>query len=282
MAAETQYTAKTGMVKISAANTSLTGSGTVGTDIYTVITGASNGTLIKNVIIKATGTGATSTTLGMVRLFVYDGSNTRLLTEVLVPAMGQSSTDRTFEAVLPLNFKLKSGHVLRATTQNAQAFNVIAEGLDFAYYASSVRPESTNYTANTGVAAITAQNAVLTGAGTNGTDRFILVTAGATGANMKGLAINSISLKAYTDVTRGMLRLYIQNTGIATADTFLFTEVPVYPMDASATVQSYHETIYFENTLQIQYGFKIIAMLDTAASQSIAAVVDAMDWQYPA
>lgn len=278
MAAETQYTANTGMVKMSAANSNLDGTGTV----YDVITGASNGTLIKTVIIKATGTGAASTTLGMVRLFVYDGSNTRLISEVLVPAMGQSSTDRTFEVVLPLNFKLKSGHKLKATTQNAETFNVIAEGLDFAYYASSVRPESTNYTANTGVIAITAQNTALDGSGTTGTDRFLMVTAGASGSGWLGLAVNSINLKAYTDVTRGMIRLFIQNTGTATADTFLFTEVPVYPMDASATVQSYHEFIAFANTLQIQAGYKLIATLDTTSGQSVAAIVDAMDWKYPA
>jgi hypothetical protein len=50
MAAETQYTANTGMVKISTANSNLDGSGTLGT----VLTGASNGTLIKTVTVKAT------------------------------------------------------------------------------------------------------------------------------------------------------------------------------------------------------------------------------------
>ncbi|MBK7128756.1 MAG: hypothetical protein IPM74_02145 [Crocinitomicaceae bacterium] len=274
MAAETQYTANTGLVKISTANSNLDGTGTLGT----VITGASNGTLIKNVIIKATDTGSGSTSQGMVRLFIYDGSSTLLLKEVDIPAMGQSSTDATFETVIPLNFKLESGHVLKASTQNATGFNVIAEGLDFAYYASSVRPESTNYTANTGAATITTQNTALDGSGTLAT----LVTAGASGSGWKGLAINSISLKAYTDVTRGMLRLFIQNTGTGASNTFLFTEIPLFPVDASATFQSYHWVIPFLSTLQIQAGYKICATIESTAGQNVSGVVDAMDWKYPA
>lgn len=274
MAAETQYTANTGMVKISTANSNLDGTGTLGT----VITGASNGTLIKNVIIKATGTGATSTAQGMVRLFVTDGANTRLLSEVPIPAMGQSSTDTTFEYVLPLNFKLESGLILKASTQNANGFNVIAEGLDYAYYATSVRPESTNYTANTGTALISTQNTALDGSGTVAT----LVTAGASGSGWKGLAINSISLKAITDVTRGMLRLFIQNTGTGAANTFLFHEELIYPVDASATFPSYHTFVPFLNALQIQAGYKIVATIESTAGQSVATIVDAMDWKYPA
>lgn len=274
MAAETQYTANTGMVKISTANANLDGSGTLGT----VITGASNGTLIKNVIIKATGTGATSTAQGMVRLFITDGANTRLLTEVEIPAVGQSSTDPTFQIVLPLNFKLESGLILKASTQNANGFNVIAEGLNFAYYGASVRPESTNYTASLGVSSISTQNTALDGSGTVAT----LVTAGASGSGWNGMAINSINLKAITDVTRGMLRLFIQNTGTGAANTFLFHEVPVYPVDASGTFPSFHEFVPYLNTLQIQAGYKIVGTIDTTAGQTVSAIVDAMDWKYPA
>lgn len=274
MAAETQYTANTGMVKISTANSALDGTGTLGT----VITGASNGTLIKNVIIKATGTGAASTSQGMVRLFVNDTSNKRLLAEIEIPAVGQSSTDPTFETWLPLNLKLKSGHSLMASTQNANAFNVVAEGLDFAYYASAVRPESTNYTANTGVALISTQNTALDGSGTVAT----LVTAGASGSGWLGLTIKSISLKATTDVTRGMLRIFIQNTSTGAANTFLIHEVAIYPVDASGTFPSFSELLSFIGTLQIQAGYKIVATIESTAGQSVAGIVDAMDWKYPA
>ncbi len=60
MAEEIQYTANTGMVTISSANSNLDGSG----DIYKVLVGAANGTVIKTVTIKA----ITSTKKGMVRL----------------------------------------------------------------------------------------------------------------------------------------------------------------------------------------------------------------------
>ncbi len=272
MAAETQYTANTGLVKITTANANLDGSGTLGD----VITGAANGTLIKNVIIKATGTGASSTSQGMVRLFVYDGSNTRLLTEVDIPPMGQSSTDPTFKAMIPLNFKLESGFILKASTQNAEPFNIIAEGLDFAYYASSVRPESTNYTANTGVASIETQNTALDGDGTFAT----LLTAGSSGWD--GTAIDSINLKATTDVTRGMIRLFLQNTGTGSGNTFLFAEIPIYPVDPSATFQSYECEVIIPSTFQIQQSYKILASIECVTGQKMAAVVNAMDWKYPA
>ncbi|MCC7452928.1 MAG: hypothetical protein IT222_02080 [Crocinitomix sp.] len=273
MAAETQYTAKTGMVKISTANSNLDGSGNLGT----VITGGSNGTLIKHVIIKATGTGNASTSQGMIRLFIDDGTNIRLLKEVDIPSTGQSSTDETFETILSLDFKLESGFVLKASTQNANAFNIIAEGLDFAYYNASVRPESTNYTANTGVSTITTQNTALDGSGTVST----LITAGVSGSGWNGLAINSINLKGYTDVTRGMIRLFIQNTGTGASNTFLLTEVPLYPVDASATFQSFQDQVEFVSTFQLQAGYKIVATIESSQGESIATVVDAMDWKYP-
>lgn len=273
MAAETQYTANTGMVTISTANSKLDGTGTLGT----VITGGSNGTLIKNVFVKATGTGNASTSQGMVRLFIDDGSNVRLLKEINIPATGQSSTDETFEIVLPLNFKLESGLILKASTQNSDAFNIIAEGLDFAYYSASVRPESTNYTANTGTSTITTQNTALDGSGTVST----LITAGLPTSGWNGLAINSINLKAYTDVTSGMIRLFIQNTGTGASNTFLFTEIPLYPVDASGTFKSFNDTEQFPSTLQIQAGYKIVATIESTQGENIATVVDALDWKYP-
>lgn len=273
MAAETQYTANTGMVKISTANTNLDGTGTLGT----VLTGASNGTLIKNVFIKATVT----TTQGMIRLFVYDGTNTRLLMEIDVPPMGQSSTDPTFETVIPINFHLISGYILKASTNNAESFNVIAEGLNFAYYATSVRPESTNYTANTGVVLVNASNTSLTGSGTWGTDIFSVVTAGATGSGWKGLCIDSINIKAILDTTKGMVRLFINNGTTGASNTFLFTEIFVPPIDGSGNYPQFHRKIEFLNRLQIQESFKILATSE-ASNQSFVVIADAMDWKYPA
>jgi hypothetical protein len=277
MAAETQYTANTGMVKISTANTNLDGTGTLGT----VLTAASNGTLIKTVYIKATGTGASSTSQGMVRLFVFDGVNNRLLQEIDVPPMGQSSTDATFETTLELNYHLKAGYILKASTNNANGFNVIAEGLDFAYYATSVRPESTNFTANTGVGLVNANNTALDGSGTVGTTIFTILTAGASGSGWKGCAIDYINIKSIVDSTKGMVRIFIQNTGTGTANTFLLTEIFVPPIDGSGTFPQFHRKIEFLKRFQLQAGFKILATTETTA-QSFAIIADAMDWKYPA
>ncbi|HYG53369.1 MAG TPA: hypothetical protein VD905_20870 [Flavobacteriales bacterium] len=264
------------MVKISTANTNLDGTGTLGT----VITGASNGTLIKNVYIKATDTGNASIAQGMIRLFIYDGSaNTRLLMEIDVPNASQSSTDPSWETCIPLNYHLKSGYVLKASTQNADNFNVVAEGLDYAYYATSVRPESTNYTANTGLVLANAANTALDGSGTVGTDLFSVVTAGASGSGWKGLVIDSINIKAIGDTTKGMIRIFIQNTGTGSSNTFLITEVFVPPVDASGTFQSFHRKVVFPQRLQIQAGYKIIVA--TQVAESFTVIADAMDWKYP-
>ncbi len=77
MAAETQFTANTGFAVIDTANTNLDGTGTIGS----VITGASNGTLIKTITVKALD----NTTNGMVRLFIYNGTNKRLISEIEIP-----------------------------------------------------------------------------------------------------------------------------------------------------------------------------------------------------
>lgn len=271
MAAETQYTANTGMVKISTANSNLDGSGTLGT----VLTGASNGTLIKTVTVKATG----NTSQGMVRLFVYDGSNNRLLREIQVPPITASATDPSFEVAFKMDYILESGFVLKASTQNADPFNIVAEGLDFGYYASAVRPESTNYTANTGSVLVNAANTALDGSGTVGTNIFTALTAGAAGSGWKGCCINSITIKALGSTTHGMVRLFIQNTGTGASNTFLISETFIPYSIPSSVNPSYCRIILPYQKLQLQAGFKLLATSQNAENFSV--IVDAMDWKYP-
>lgn len=121
-----KYTANTGMVLISTANSNLDGTGTLGT----VLTGASNGTLIKTIIINA----LTNTTQGMIRLFVYDGSSvTNLIDEIEIPPSVVSGTYPAYSISYDVNYNLKAGFLLKAATQNAESFVVIAEALDWAY-----------------------------------------------------------------------------------------------------------------------------------------------------
>lgn len=263
MAAETQYTANTGMVTISTANSNLDGTGTLGT----VITAASLSTLVKTVTIKAQG----NTTAGMVRLFVYNGTITKIIAEVYIPAVTISSTDIAFEQTIMINYVLKTGYLLKASTQNAETFNIIAEGLNYAYYAS-VRPESTNYTANTGMTTITTANTALDGSGTLNTNIWDVITAAS-----NGTIIKSIVVKAQISVTAGMVRLFIYDG----TNTKLLTEIPVPAVTKSSKACSFSRRIDFAGKdFAIKAGWKLRAT--TELSQSFNVIAEGLDWAYPA
>jgi hypothetical protein len=269
MAAETQFTANTGMATINAANTSLSGSGTLNTDIWSVITGASNGTKVKSITIKAKGS---TSALGMVRLFIYDGANTRLFAEVEIPVVTQSSINVCFEKYLELDLDLKSGYQIRATTQIADTFNIFAEGLDWAYYSTNVRTDTTKYSPNIGINDPATGNSTLDGS--SGVVETIL-TAGTVANGWKGCKINSITVKAIVSTTKGMVRLFLQDTG---STTKLLTEVPVAVVTKSSALESFNQTIYFNGGFCIQAGYKILAT--TQNSETFIVTADAEDWNY--
>lgn len=108
----------TAAAQISAANTARDGTGT----LVTVETAGASGTRIDDITIIATGT----TTAGMVRLFLHDGTTARLWREVPVSAITPSATVQTFSSSLNnLALVLQSGWSLRASTHNAETFNVL-------------------------------------------------------------------------------------------------------------------------------------------------------------
>lgn len=264
MAEETQYTANTGMVAISTANTNLDGTGTLGT----VLTGASNGTLIKSIIIKST----TNTTAGMVRLFVTGGGNTRLLMEIPVPAINKAAINATFETKIDLNFTLQSGYIIKASTQNAETFNIIAEGLNWTYYGASVRKDTTKFTSNMGLGVLSIANPYLDGTG----DLVLVYAAGAAGTPNFGTSIKSITVKAPGYVSSGMVRLFLDD-GSGT-NLFLFTEV-VVPTDLpNATDKAFEHTIVYENDFDIQAGYCIYA--STENSEYFNVTIEGNDWNY--
>lgn len=110
-------------VSIGTANTNRDGTGTIGT----VFTAGANGSRVDYVEIVAVGT----TTAGVVRLYIYDGSNYFLLREVLVSALTPSTTVAVFSAIIALDRVLPSGYSLRASTHNAETFKVTGFGGDF-------------------------------------------------------------------------------------------------------------------------------------------------------
>jgi phospholipase/lecithinase/hemolysin len=134
MAVAPQYvgTPKTWVGQVTTANTNRDGTGT----IATIATAGASGSRIDTVTIKAIAT----TTAGTVRLFLNDGTNTRLLDEIPVIAVTPSATIPAWEAVLggnaPVNtgkypLFLPAGWSLRASTQNAETFNIFPAGGDF-------------------------------------------------------------------------------------------------------------------------------------------------------
>lgn len=119
-------TVRHGIGAVSAANTNRDGTGT----IVSILTGVAAGTRIFEIVAKATST----TTAGMIRLFIsLDGGSTwKLYDEILVAAVTPSASVSTFRAsVTPTNLLLPNASaILGASTHNAEAFNVSAQGGD--------------------------------------------------------------------------------------------------------------------------------------------------------
>lgn len=119
MSTQAQYAATpaTAVAQVTTANTARDGTGT----IVTVETAGTNGTRIDDITVTAVGT----TTAGMVRLFLHDGTNARLWREVAVTAITPSATVAAFTASLTnLGLILATGWSLRASTEKAETFNI--------------------------------------------------------------------------------------------------------------------------------------------------------------
>lgn len=119
-------TPKTWQGALSAANTErIFSAGT----LVTIVTAGASGSRIDTIRIIASAT----VTAGVVRLWIDDGTNKRLFKEVMVPATTPSTSVETFTQDLsfPDGFVLPTGWSLKASTHNAENFNVIARGGDF-------------------------------------------------------------------------------------------------------------------------------------------------------
>jgi hypothetical protein len=208
----------------------------------------------------------------MVRLFAYDGTSTKMIAEVNIPAVTKSSVDPAFETTLPLNYVLKSGGKLKASTEKGETFNVIAEAFDWTYYTTSIRPESANYTANTAMATITTANTNLDGTGTINTNMWEVVTAASSGT-----MIQSVIIKAQVSTTPGMVRLFLYDG----TNTRLLTEIQVPSVTKSATAPSFeYELDFGGNDFALKSGYKLRAT--TENSETFNVIAECLDWTYPA
>ena len=93
------------------ARTAITG--TTGLTLISAM--GSNGTRIESV--KLTGTGTTVS--GVIGLWIFDGTTSRLFTEVVVPVVTPSTTVATYESTIPLGITLPSTHSLYFSSQVA-------------------------------------------------------------------------------------------------------------------------------------------------------------------
>lgn len=117
-------TPKVFQAALSVANTNRDGTGTV----VDVATGAAGGSRIDKVRAVASG----ATTAGVVRLYLYDSTNTYLIKEMLVAAITPSTSVEVWWAEWDADgIVLQSGWKLRAAPNNAENFKVFAKGGDF-------------------------------------------------------------------------------------------------------------------------------------------------------
>ena len=130
MATSPAFTAtpRLGIASLSAANTARDGSGT----IVDVLSAGSGGSRVEHIDVVARGT----TTAGVVRLWLHNGTNYSLLREILVSAITPSASVLVWStsvdcSTLAKLLVLPAGHKLCASTHNAEGFNVVAVGGDF-------------------------------------------------------------------------------------------------------------------------------------------------------
>lgn len=101
--------------------------GTTGAYI-TLVTGTAAGTKVNQIDITALVT----TTLGMIRMFIYDGTSTRLFKEIPVPVDTASATDPGWvSSVRPTNLILTTSQTLKLSTEKSEIFDVVASVTEF-------------------------------------------------------------------------------------------------------------------------------------------------------
>jgi hypothetical protein len=126
MAADPAFavTPRIASVNVATANTNRDGSGTVAT----LITGASTGTRIAELVVQARVT----TTAGMVRIFLYDGSTFYFFDEVSIAAATVSASVKGTRVSTTYNNLVlpNASWSIRVSTHNAESIDVTALGAD--------------------------------------------------------------------------------------------------------------------------------------------------------
>ena len=118
-------TPRADVVQATAANTNRDGTGT----IATIASAGSNGSRFDSIKVVAIGT----TTAGVVRIFIHNGTTAFLYSEILVSAITPSTTQAVFSYCLipEIPIVIPSGYSIRASTHNAETFNIHVNGGDY-------------------------------------------------------------------------------------------------------------------------------------------------------
>lgn len=115
---------KIGIAQLTTANASRDGSGTV----VTLYTPGTRGASISRVEFAAIANSAA----GALRVYYYDGTNTRMLREVLVPATNTNATVGVWQGGVTFSpaLAIEQNHLLKGSTLNGETFNVFTYGTD--------------------------------------------------------------------------------------------------------------------------------------------------------
>lgn len=259
------YTAKMGLATFSTANVNLDGTGS----LTQIITGATNGTLVKALIIKA----QSNTTAGMIRFYTQKAAGNKMLqTEVYVPPVTKSSRDASFSYVISMNSTLENGEVLWVSTQNPNTFNVVVEAFDISFSTTAAYLGSTcQYIVVAGSDKVTTANSNLDGSGA-----IVKIIQAGSSPDFNGCVITSIKIKAQQTTTPGMVRLFIQDSSGST--TILFNETEVPSTIQSATTKTFGCEVIGSGSICIPPGYSIFASTENAEKFSI--IIDAANWKY--
>ena len=262
-------TAVTGIGTVSVANNNLDGSGT----LATILNGGTDGIIVRSVIIQA----VQPVTTGMVRLFITPPSGPAVLYKEIpipnTPALDNTPTPAPilpmFSVMLSGGLKLPNNFALSASTQNAESFKIIAEGLQWTY--PTTLPDSpSNFIqefAAMGAGIVTVGNIHLDGSG-NITELYQVPSA----AN--GGRIKSITIKALQSTNLGMIRIFV---GPDTSHYSLMKEICIPQTTQSGFDSSFKQVLDLDYNVQSNY----VIGISTQIGQAFAVTLEGVTWTYP-
>jgi hypothetical protein len=262
-------TAVTGIATISTPNPNLDGTGS----ISTVINGGTEGVMVRSVTIQA----IQPVTSGMVRLYITSPAGVSVLyKEIPIPNTPALDCTPTPTPILPMftvmlagGLKLPINYALSASTQNAESFKVIAEGLQWTYPAT-LPDYPSNFiqeVAAAGAEIITVGNTNLDGSGNIAALYQALPSA-------NGARIKSITIKALQSTNLGMIRIFV---GPNTSSYSLLKEIYIPQTTQSGFDPSFKQVVELDYNIQSSYYIGVSSQL----GQKFAISLEGVTWTYP-